>query len=94
MKELSRILLRFISLILGIEQIESFPPPLSKEEEAEAFKKMRNGDKKARSFLDAIKENGTAPVPSSQILYNQVILDYIKKSADAGRELAVEIPVL
>jgi predicted dehydrogenase len=53
-----------------------------------------NGDKKARSFLDAIKEGGEAPVPSSQILYNQVILDYIKKSADAGCELAVEIPAL
>jgi RNA polymerase sporulation-specific sigma factor len=51
MKELSRILMRFISLILGIEQFESFPPPLSKEEEAEAFKKMRNGDKKARELI-------------------------------------------
>jgi len=51
MKELSRILLRFISLILGIEQFESFPPPLNKEEEAEAFEKMRNGDKKARELI-------------------------------------------
>ena len=51
MKELSRILMRFISLILGIEQFESFPPPLSKEEEAEAFRKMRNGDKKARELI-------------------------------------------
>lgn len=51
MKELSRILLRFISLILGIEQFESFPPPLSKEEEREAFSKMREGDKKARELI-------------------------------------------
>ena len=51
MKELSKILLRFISLILGIEQFESFPPPLSKEEEAEAFKRMRAGDKKARETI-------------------------------------------
>lgn len=51
MKELSRILLRFISLILGIEQFESFPPPLNKEEEADAFEKMRNGDKKARELI-------------------------------------------
>ena len=51
MKELSKILMRFISLILGIEQFESFPPPLNKEEEAEAFKKMRNGDKKARELI-------------------------------------------
>lgn len=51
MKELSKILMRFISLILGIEQFESFPPPLNKTEEAEAFAKMRNGDKKARELI-------------------------------------------
>ena len=51
MKELSKILIRFISLILGIEQLESFPPPLSKDEEAEAFEKMRSGDKKAREVI-------------------------------------------
>ena len=50
------------------------------------------GDWKVRRFLDACKQGTTAPVPSSEILYNQLILDYIKKSADAGRELAVEIP--
>ena len=51
MKELSRILLRFIGLILGIEQAESFPPPLSKDEERAAFEKMRAGDKKAREII-------------------------------------------
>ena len=51
MKELSRILLRFISLILGIEQFESFPPPLKKSEEIEVFKRMREGDKKAREII-------------------------------------------
>ena len=51
MRELSKILLRFISLILGIEQFESFPPPLSKDEEIAAFEKMRAGDKKAREII-------------------------------------------
>ena len=51
MKELSKILLRCISLILGIEEFESFPPPLSKDEEAEAFRRMREGDKKARELI-------------------------------------------
>lgn len=51
MKELSKILLRFISLILGIEEFESFPPPLTREEEVEAFKRMRDGDKKARELI-------------------------------------------
>ncbi len=48
--------------------------------------------KKVRSFLDAIKEGGTAPVPTSQILYNQMIIDGIVKSAKAGKELELEIP--
>lgn len=47
---------------------------------------------KVRSFLDAIKEDGTAPVPSSQILYNQAIIDGIVKSAKVGREIEIEIP--
>ena len=51
MKELSRILLRFISLILGIEELESFPPPLKKDEEIEAFRRMREGDTKAREII-------------------------------------------
>ena len=49
-------------------------------------------DLKIRTFLDAIKEGGKAPVPSSQILYNQAILDGIAKSADCGREIEIKIP--
>jgi len=49
-------------------------------------------DKKIRSFLDAIKNGTEAPVPSSQILYNQAIIDGIFKSAEAGREIEVVIP--
>ena len=48
--------------------------------------------KKIRSFLDAIKEGGTAPVPTSQILYNQAIIDGIVKSAKAGHEIEIELP--
>ncbi len=49
-------------------------------------------DRKIRTFLDACKNGTTAPVPTSQILYNQIIIDYIAKSAKLGREIAVEIP--
>ena len=49
-------------------------------------------DLKIRTFLDAIKEGGKAPVPSSQILYNQAIIDGIAKSAEAGREVEIRIP--
>lgn len=53
-----------------------------------------NFDKKIRTFLDAVKNGGTAPVPSSEILYNQAILDGISKSAAVGHEIKVEIPEL
>ena len=55
---------------------------------------MKEGlfDLKIRTFLDAIKEGGSAPVPSSQILYNQAIIDGINKSAQLGREIEIEIP--
>ena len=51
-------------------------------------------DIKIRSFLDAIKNGAPAPVPSSQILYNQAIIDSIVKSAECGHEINVEIPEL
>lgn len=49
-------------------------------------------DKKIRSFLNAINSNGTAPIPSSEIVYNQAIIDGIVKSAKLGHEIEVEIP--
>ena len=48
--------------------------------------------KKIRSFLDAIKEGGKAPVPSEQIIINQAIIDGIIKSNKLGREIEIEIP--
>lgn len=48
--------------------------------------------KKIRSFLDAVKEGGEAPVPTSQIIYNQAIIDGILKSSNLGREIEIEIP--
>ncbi|MBQ8912268.1 MAG: Gfo/Idh/MocA family oxidoreductase [Clostridia bacterium] len=47
---------------------------------------------KVRSFLDAVKNGGTAPVPTSEIFYNQAIIDSIVKSARLGREIEVELP--
>lgn len=65
------------------------------EVELEIPEKNDNTDnfyKKIRLFVDAVKENGAAPVPSSQILYNQAIIDGIAKSARLGREITIEIP--
>jgi predicted dehydrogenase len=49
-------------------------------------------DMKIRAFLDAVKEDGQSPVPSSQIIYNQAIIDGINKSADLGREIEITVP--
>ncbi|MBR5380554.1 MAG: Gfo/Idh/MocA family oxidoreductase [Clostridia bacterium] len=48
--------------------------------------------KKIRGFLDAIIDGTPAPVPSSQILYNQAIIDGICKSAELGHEIEIRIP--
>ncbi|MDY6314298.1 MAG: Gfo/Idh/MocA family oxidoreductase [Clostridia bacterium] len=47
---------------------------------------------KLRSFIDAVKEGGKAPVPTSQIIYNQAILSGICTSAELGHEIEIEIP--
>jgi len=47
---------------------------------------------KMRAFIDAVKTGGTAPVPTSQIVYNQAIIDGIVKSNELGREIEIQIP--
>ena len=49
-------------------------------------------DKKIRSFLDAVITGGKAPVPTSEIIYNQAIIDGIFKSNEAAREIEVVVP--
>ena len=48
--------------------------------------------KKLRSFVDSIKNGGTATVPSSEIIINQAILDGLVKSAKLGKEIEIVIP--
>ena len=47
---------------------------------------------KIRSFLDAVKYGDPVAVPSSQIIYNQAIIDCINRSAACGHEVTIEIP--
>ena len=49
-------------------------------------------DRNIRSFLNAVITGGEAPVPTSQIIYNQAILDGIQRSSDCGHEVEIEIP--
>lgn len=51
-----------------------------------------NFTKKIRSFVDAVKYGGKAPVPSSEILYNQAIIDGIVRSSREGKEVTIDIP--
>ena len=46
-----KIIIRFISLILGVEEGYNFPPPLTKSEEDELFIKLKEGDRKARDKI-------------------------------------------
>ena len=49
-------------------------------------------DRKIRTFIDACKNSTPSPVPSSEILYNQAIIDGVLKSAECGREVEIVIP--
>lgn len=55
---------------------------------------MKKGlfDLKIRTFLDACKNGTPAPVPSSQIIYNQAIIDGIARSAECGHEVEINVP--
>ena len=74
--------------VCGVQTVTEIPIIVSAAEK----KGFSLFDLKIRSFLDAVKEGGKAPVPSSQILYNQAIIDAIAKSSELGREVEVEIP--
>lgn len=54
--------------------------------------KESNFYNKIRLFVDAVKYGKPAPVPSSQILYNQAIIDGIARSAAVGKEITLDIP--
>lgn len=49
-------------------------------------------DRKIGSFITAVREGSTAPVPTSQIVKNQAILSAIMESAQSGREVEVKLP--
>ena len=68
------------------EQTETVIPILKNTFEGGLF------DEKIRTFLDAVLYNKPAPVPSSQIIYNQAIIDGINRSAKLGREVEINVP--
>lgn len=47
---------------------------------------------KVRAFVNAVGTNGPAPIPTSQIIYNQAIISGIIESSQKGHEVEVVIP--
>ncbi|MBO5127583.1 MAG: gfo/Idh/MocA family oxidoreductase, partial [Clostridia bacterium] len=47
---------------------------------------------KVRDFVDAVKNGGKAPIPTSQIIYNQAIIDAMVTSAKERCEIKIDIP--
>ena len=49
---------------------------------------------KVKAFTDAVINGGTAPIPTSQILYNQAIIDGIIRSVACGHEVECDLAFL
>ena len=67
------------------EQVETVIPEIEDDTNLLFYKKIR-------SFLDAVRFGGKAPVPTEQIIYNQAIIDGIRRSAECGHEVSIEVP--
>ncbi|EXX90242.1 oxidoreductase [Paenibacillus darwinianus] len=48
---------------------------------------------KVRDFAEAVRDGRDAPIPGEQILIQQAIIDGVFRSAEAKREVSVELPV-
>jgi predicted dehydrogenase len=60
--------------------------PKLPEEKVDRFKE------ETKAFTDAIREGGPAPIPAEEVVWTNVIMDGIYRSAAEGREVAVGLP--
>ena len=51
-----------------------------------------DGQQRGRAIRDAVKNGTASPVPTSQIIYNQAIIDGIARSAECGHEVEITVP--
>ncbi|MCL2517015.1 MAG: Gfo/Idh/MocA family oxidoreductase [Oscillospiraceae bacterium] len=63
------------------------PIPLINDEKSNLF------FNKVRAFVDAVLTGGPAPIPTSQIIYNQAIIDGIIRSSQSGKEVDVTFTI-
>ncbi len=60
------------------------PVPLHAEDKDRFYQKCR-------AFVDAVEQGLPAPIPTSQIIYNQAIIDGIIRSCQCGHEVEIEV---
>ncbi len=56
--------------------------------------RMHHFAPQAKIFVDAVRAGGPTPVDTQGILFSQMIMDGMFRSADAGHEVSIEMPVL
>lgn len=78
--------LKLYQRVAGKDVVTEFPMIPAHEDP------MRNFYLKVRSFIDAVKEGGEAPISSKEIIINQAIIDGINRSSKAGKEITIDIP--
>lgn len=77
------------------QQIDSFVLPSGDFDVYQTGSDWRNTfTVKVRKFCDAIENNGPAPIPGEEIIYNQAIIYGIYRSAKLKKEVEIEIPDL
>ncbi|RXZ78328.1 gfo/Idh/MocA family oxidoreductase [Paenibacillaceae bacterium] len=47
---------------------------------------------KVRDFAEAVRDGGPAPIPGDQIMIQQAIIDGVIRSAEAKREVTIDLP--
>jgi predicted dehydrogenase len=56
--------------------------------------RMHHFTPQAQVFVNAVRAGGPTPVDTQGILYSQLIMDGIFRSAEGGREVSIELPIL
>ena len=79
------------NLTLYYDDEEGKPTSKAIDPEIPTEVKANLGEQKVRDFLDAVKTGGKAPIPTSQIIYNQAIIDGIIRSAQLDREVEINV---
>ena len=70
---------------------DMFGKPTSTDIPLDQNDKTNLFQRKVQSVVDAVRTGGTAPIPTSEIIYNQAIIDGIIRSSACGHEVEVDL---